>query len=130
MPVFRPAFFIWRSAIKGTVFGAGAKLRAKGKAWSANRLQALAWWCGRWDLNPHTEVPAPKTGASAIPPLPHICATGMPVAVLFPLFLLGGGPEAERTAETCSTFYFHPEKAPGAEGKPLDPRLSKQASLL
>lgn len=29
-------------------------------------------WCGRWDLNPHTEVPAPKTGASAVPPLPQM----------------------------------------------------------
>lgn len=28
-------------------------------------------WCRKWDLNPHTEVPAPKTGASAIPPFLH-----------------------------------------------------------
>ena len=31
----------------------------------------LAIWCGRWDLNPHPERLAPKTSASAIPPLPH-----------------------------------------------------------
>ena len=28
-------------------------------------------WCGRWDLNPHSEELAPKTSASAIPPLPQ-----------------------------------------------------------
>ena len=35
-------------------------------------VRIILLWCGRWDLNPHTEVPAPKTGASAIPPLPRI----------------------------------------------------------
>ena len=35
-------------------------------------VRIILIWCGRWDLNPHTEVPAPKTGASAIPPLPRI----------------------------------------------------------
>lgn len=30
------------------------------------------FWCGRRDLNPYTEVLAPKTNASAVPPRPHI----------------------------------------------------------
>ena len=54
------------------LFESRRSLGERKKTRSATWLQALAWWCGRWDLNPHTEVPAPKTGASAIPPLPRI----------------------------------------------------------
>ena len=37
----------------------------------SERAKLVPTWCGRWDLNPHTEVLAPKTSASAIPPLPR-----------------------------------------------------------
>lgn len=38
----------------------------------ADALRRLPFWCGRWDLNPHSGELVPKTSASAIPPLPHL----------------------------------------------------------
>lgn len=31
-----------------------------------------AYWCAKWDLNPHDFSPVPKTGASTIPPQAHL----------------------------------------------------------